>query len=301
MSKMADSDARCGFAGVVGRPNVGKSTLVNALLGRKISITSPKPQTTRHRILGVKSTPNCQTVFVDTPGINYRETRAINRYMNRAAHGAIEDVDVVLLVVEALKWSRGDAAVLDRVSVVKSPVLLVVNKIDLARPREQLLPYIQACDERGKFDEIVPVSATRGENLARLEQLLTERLPSGERLFPEDAITDQSDRFIAAELIREKFIRRLDQEVPYRLSVEIENMAMRRGVLHVGAVIWVERAGQKAIVIGRKGEMLKLVGTQARQDMQRAFGCGVHLDLWVKVKAGWSDDERALAQLGYVD
>lgn len=298
---MAEAAVRCGFAGVIGRPNVGKSTLVNAMLRHKISITSPKPQTTRHRILGIKNTAQSQMVFVDTPGINYGENRAINRYMNRAAHGAIEDVDVLLLVVEALKWRPGDSAILDRIAGVNAPVLLVVNKVDQVRPREQLLPYIEECTGRGGFEEIVPVSARRGQNLDRLEQLLTEKLPLGERLFPEEMITDRSDRFIAAELIREKLIRRLDQEVPYRLSVEIEDMTPRRGVLHVGAVIWVERPGQKAIVIGRNGEMMKQIGTFARRDMQRAFGCGVHLDLWVKVKAGWSDDERALAQLGYVD
>ncbi|MDX1514180.1 MAG: GTPase Era [Gammaproteobacteria bacterium] len=295
------NDFRCGFAGVVGRPNVGKSTLVNAILGQKVSITSPKPQTTRHRILGIKNSAKSQLVFVDTPGINYREARAINRYMNRAAHGAIADVDVILLVVEAMNWTEQDSAVQERISRAGTPVILVINKIDLARPRDKALPYVQACAARGNFDDIVPVSARRGENLARLEQVLESKLPSGEPVFPTSMITDRSDRFIAAELIREKLMRRLDQEVPYRLSVEIEQMKPRRSVLHVGAVIWVERPGQKAIVIGRSGEMIKRIGTLARRDMQRTFGCGVHLDLWVKVKAGWSDDERALTRLGYVE
>lgn len=298
---MAEVETRCGFAGVVGRPNVGKSTLINALIGQKLSITSPKPQTTRHRILGIKNTPEAQIIFVDTPGINYRETRAINRYMNRAAHGAMEDVDVILFVVEALQWSSGDSKVLERIGTVAVPVILVANKTDLARPKERLLPYISECANRFEFEEIIPVSARRGDNLEALEKTLLRVLPPGARLFPQDMLTDRSERFMVAELIREKLIRRLDKEVPYRLSVEIEEMVTKRGVLHVGAIIWVERPGQKAIVIGRNGEMLKQVGTLARGDIQRLVDSGVHLNLWVKVKAGWSDNARALAEFGYTE
>ncbi|HSS64533.1 MAG TPA: GTPase Era [Gammaproteobacteria bacterium] len=301
MTKDAESTLRCGFAAVVGRPNVGKSTLINALLKRKVSITSPKPQTTRHRILGIKTSGDAQIVFVDTPGINYAETRALNRYMNRAAHGAIEDVDVVVFVAEALKWSPQDQRVEERIKGSKRPIILVLNKIDRVRPRSGLLPFIDELARDHGFDEIVPISARRGENLEALESAIKRRLPRGEPLFPEDMITDRSERFHAAELIREKLILRLSQEVPYRLSVEIEEMAARHGVLHINAVIWVERPGQKAIVIGRKGELLKQVGISARREMQRLFGQRVDLRLWVKVKDDWSDNDRALASLGYIE
>ena len=301
MTKDTESTLRCGFAAVVGRPNVGKSTLINALLTRKVSITSPKPQTTRHRILGIKTSTDAQIVFVDTPGINYAETRALNRYMNRAAHGAIEDVDVSVFVVEALNWSEQDRRVEERVRATKRPIILVLNKVDRVRPRSKLLPFIDRLANDYGFDEIVPLSARRGENLEALESAIKQYLPPGERLFPEDMFTDRGERFVAAELIREKLILRLDQEVPYRLSVEIEEMSARHDVLHISAVIWVERPGQKAIVIGRKGDLLKHAGTAARREMQTLFGQRVDLRLWVKVKDDWSDNERALASLGYVD
>lgn len=301
MSKKTESTSRCGFAAVVGRPNVGKSTLINALLMRKVSITSPKPQTTRHRILGIKTTSDGQIVFVDTPGINYAETRALNRYMNRAAQGAIEDVDVVLFLVEALRWTSQDEGVAERIKASGRPTILVLSKVDRVRPRSKLLPFMDEMAREHGFDEIVPVSARRGENLEDLESAIKARLPQGDRLFPEDMFTDRSERFVAAELIREKLILRLDQEVPYRLSVEIEDMAVRHGVWHVGAVIWVERPGQKAIVIGRKGELLKQVGTASRRELQKLLGRDVDLRLWVKVKDDWSNNDRALAALGYVD
>lgn len=301
MTEDTESTLRCGFAAVVGRPNVGKSTLINALLKRKVSITSPKPQTTRHRILGVKTSGDAQIVFVDTPGINYAETRALNRYMNRAAHGAIEDVDVVIFVVEALKWTSQDQRVEERIKASKRPTILVLNKVDRVRPRSKLLPFIDELAKDHGFDEIVPLSALRGENLEALESAIKKRLPQSERLFPEDVFTDRGERFIAAELVREKLMLRLDQEVPYRLSVEIEEMAVRNDVLHISAIIWVERPGQKAIVIGQKGEMIKQVGTSARREMQKLFEQRVDLRLWVKVKDDWSDNDRALASLGYLD
>ncbi len=301
MTEDTESTLRCGFAAVVGRPNVGKSTLINALLKRKVSITSPKPQTTRHRILGVKTSGDAQIVFVDTPGINYTETRALNRYMNRAAHSAIEDVDVVIFVVEALKWTSQDQRVEERIEASKRPTILVLNKVDRVRPRSKLLPFIDELAKDHGFDEIVPLSALRGENLEALESAIKKRLPQSERLFPEDVFTDRGERFIAAELVREKLMLRLDQEVPYRLSVEIEEMAVRNDVLHISAIIWVERPGQKAIVIGQKGEMIKQVGTSARREMQKLFEQRVDLRLWVKVKDDWSDNDRALASLGYID
>ncbi len=301
MTEDTESTLRCGFAAVVGRPNVGKSTLINALLKRKVSITSPKPQTTRHRILGVKTSGDAQIVFVDTPGINYAETRALNRYMNRAAHSAIEDVDVVIFVVEALKWTSQDQRVEERIEASKRPTILVLNKVDRVRPRSKLLPFIDELAKDHGFDEIVPLSALRGENLEALESAIKKRLPQSERLFPEDVFTDRGERFIAAELVREKLMLRLDQEVPYRLSVEIEEMAVRNDVLNISAIIWVERPGQKAIVIGQKGEMIKQVGTSARREMQKLFEQRVDLRLWVKVKDDWSDNDRALASLGYID
>ncbi len=301
MSDKPGATLRCGFAAVVGRPNVGKSTLINALLKRKVSITSPKPQTTRHRILGIKTTGDAQIIFVDTPGINYAETRALNRYMNRAAHGAIEDVEVVLFVVEALNWTPEDQRVEERIKSSGRPVILVLSKVDRVRPRSKLLPFIDTLAKERGFDEIVPISARRGENLEALDAAITAKLPLSERLFPEDVFTDRGERFVAAELIREKLLLRLDQEVPYRLSVEVEEMSQRGGTLHVSAITWVERQGQKAIVIGRKGELLKQVGTAARLEMQKLFGQGVDLRLWVKVKDDWSDNERALAALGYLD
>lgn len=301
MNKETEATFRCGFAGVVGRPNVGKSTLINAILRRKISITSPKPQTTRHRVLGIKTTSDAQIVFVDTPGINYAEKRALNRYMNRAAHGAIEDVDVILFVVEAMKWTPQDQRVEERIKASERPTILVINKVDQVRPRSKLLPFMEEVVRQHGFDEIVPISARNGENLERLESLIKLRLPQSERLFPEDMFTDRGQQFVAAELIREKLILRLDEEVPYRLSVEIEDMSVRRDILHVSAIIWVERPGQKAIVISRKGELLKQVGTAARLDMQKLFGQRVDLRLWVKVKDGWSDNDKALAALGYLE
>lgn len=301
MNKETEATFRCGFAGVVGRPNVGKSTLINAILRRKISITSPKPQTTRHRVLGIKTTSDAQIVFVDTPGINYAEKRALNRYMNRAAHGAIEDVDVLLFVVEAMKWTPQDQRVEERIKASERPTILVINKVDQVRPRSKLLPFMEEVARQHGFDEIVPISARNGENLEQLESLIKLRLPQSERLFPEDMFTDRGQQFVAAELIREKLILRLDEEVPYRLSVEIEDMSVRRDILHVSAIIWVERPGQKAIVISRKGELLKQVGTAARLDMQKLFGQRVDLRLWVKVKDGWSDNDKALAALGYLE
>jgi GTP-binding protein Era len=293
---------RCGFAALAGRPNVGKSTLLNTLLGRKVSIVSPKPQTTRTRIHGVLNRPGMQIAFVDLPGIHVKQTRAMNRYMNRTAISSLSDVDLNLFVVEALRWTEEDERVLEALKQAGLPVVLLINKVDRAHPKERLLPYIEQLSAKADFADIVPISATREATLARLPELIARHLPEQPRIFPEDQVTDSPDHFMAAELIREKLMLRLQEELPYGLVVEIEGMGDSEdepGKLVVQAVIWVERAGQKAIVIGKGGDLLKTVGRQARLDLNEYFGKPVHLELWVKVKEGWSDDENAMRKFGY--
>ncbi|HET7202703.1 MAG TPA: GTPase Era [Steroidobacteraceae bacterium] len=293
---------RCGFAALAGRPNVGKSTLLNTLLGRKVSIVSPKPQTTRTRIHGVLNRPGMQITFVDLPGIHAKQTRAMNRYMNRTAISSLTDVDLNLFVVEALRWTDQDERVLDALKRAGLPIVLLINKVDRAHPKERLLPYIEQLSAKADFADIVPISATREATLARLPEVIARHLPEQPRIFPEDQVTDSPDHFMAAELIREKLMLRLQEELPYGLVVEIEGMGDSEdepGKLFVQAVIWVERAGQKAIVIGKGGELLKTVGRQARLDLKEYFGRPVHLELWVKVKEGWSDDENAMRKFGY--
>ncbi len=299
MSTEPGSAFRCGFVAVVGRPNVGKSTLVNRLVGEKLSITSARPQTTRHRILGVRTTETAQALFVDTPGIHKGRARALNRYMNRAAVGALLGVDVVALVVEALTWKPEDDYVLDRVREHESPAFLVINKIDRVKDKSALLPFIAECAARHAFEETVPVSASRGSGVDRLAELFEAALPPGEAQFSRDAYTDRSERFLAGEIVREKLIRRLEQEVPHRLSVEIETFTREDAITRIGAVVWVESRGQKAIVIGRGGRLLKQAGSEARHGLEEMLGARVHLEIWVKVRADWSDDERALARFGY--
>ena len=293
---------RSGYVALVGRPNVGKSTLLNRLLGQKISITSSKPQTTRHRILGIKTRPGeWQIVYVDTPGLHKRGSSALNRYLNRAAAAILNDVDVIVFLVEALRWTEEDEMVLERLASVRAPVILLVNKVDKVKDKRQLLPFLDEMRHRREFAAIVPGSARQGKNLKALEQEIISRLPEGPALFPEDMITDRSQRFLAAEIIREKLMRMLGQEVPYHLTVEIERYEETPGLVRIGAVIWVMRPNQKAIVIGKGGQRLKEVGIQARRELEVATGKKVHLELWVKVKEGWADDERALRSLGYAD
>ncbi len=289
----------CGYVAIIGRPNAGKSTLLNRLLGQKISITSRKPQTTRHRILGVKTDADAQVIYVDTPGLHEAGKHAMNRLMNRAALTALQDVDVVLFVVDELHWSEEERYILGKLQGLKTPVMLVINKVDKLAGRERLLPHIERLSALHDFTAIIPVSARDGTNVEAVEAQVRDLLPSAPQLFPEDQVTDRSERFIAAELIREKLMRRLGQEVPYALTVEIEEYTMKKGVLHVGALIWVERTAQKAIVIGKSGGFLKETGKQARRDMEQMLGHKVFLRLWVKVKKKWSDDERALRHLGY--
>lgn len=290
---------RCGYCAILGRPNVGKSTLLNRLVGQKLAITSRKPQTTRHSILGIRNLDQGQAVFVDTPGIHLRGDQPMNRYLNRTARSAGADVDLILFLVVALEWTREDEAVLETVKRAGAPVILVVNKVDQLRSKELLLPYLAESGERFGFEEIIPISATKGDNIGLLEQAVITRLPLGENFFPDDQLTDRSERFLAAELIREQLTRRFSKEIPYALTVEIEQFEEDGGLYRIGAVIWVERTGQRMIVIGRKGEALKAVATQARLGMEELFGRKVFLKLWVKVKKSWSSDEQSLARLGY--
>ena len=292
-------DFRCGTATIVGRPNVGKSTLLNRLVGQKVSITASKPQTTRHRICGVASRPDAQIVFVDTPGIHRERRSAMSRYLNRTARAATDGVDVVVFVVEAPRWTDEDEDVRRGLRGSRTPVILAPNKIDRIPDRTVLLPYLERLGGGNGFDEVIPVSARRAENVDALVDQVRRRLPRAPAMFPPDALTDRNERFLAGELVREKLTRKLDRELPYQLTVEIERFGREKGIVHVGAVVWVERASQKGIVIGKGGKVLKAVGAEARANMEALFGRRVHLELWVKARAGWANDERVLKSLGY--
>jgi len=292
---------RCGYVAIVGRPNVGKSTLLNHILGQKLAITSRKPQTTRHNMLGIKTEGEVQAVYVDTPGLHKQNDKALNRYMNRSASTALKDVDVVVFVVDRMRWTDEDQLVLEKVQHVKCPILLAVNKADRLEDKSELLPHLNWLAEQLPQAEIVPISALQGQNLDTLEKLVGERLPESEHFYPEDQITDRSSRFLAAELIREKIMRQLGAELPYQITVEIEEFKQEGRILHIHGLILVERDGQKKIIIGDKGERIKRIGQEARKDMETMFDSKVMLNLWVKVKGGWSDDERALRSLGYLD
>ncbi len=292
---------RAGYAALLGRPNVGKSTLMNRLLGQKISITAPKPQTTRHVVLGIQTLPNVQIVYVDTPGLHRQDPRALNRYLNRAAASVLGYVDVVVFLIEALRWTEEDQDVIQRLSTFTGPVILAVNKTDRITAKPRLLPFLQQQAQQRAFSEIVPLSALKGDQVATLEQAIARRLPVGEFLFPAEQVTTASERFLAAELIREKLTRLLHAELPYALTVEIERFVVEERLTRIHALIWVERASQKGIVIGEKGATLREVGRQARQDLEQLLGRPVFLETWVKVRSGWSDDERALRSLGYAE
>lgn len=290
-----------GFVAIVGRPNVGKSTLLNHLLGQKISITSRRPQTTRHRILGIHTAGHAQFVFVDTPGLHRGGGKAMNRYLNRAADTTLKDVDVILFLVEGTRWTEEDQMVLEKVRAAGLPTLLIVNKVDQIPNKARLLPHLQHLGTHMDFVAVIPISARRAADARRVEAEVLKVLPEGVAMYPEEQITDRSERFMAAEIVREKLTRRLNREVPYELTVEVEQFKREGRLLVIHALIWVERPGQKPIVVGRAGENLKLVGQEARKDMELAFDSKVLLKLWVKVKAGWSDDERSLRSLGYED
>ena len=290
-----------GLCALVGRPNVGKSTILNALLGEKVSIVTRKPQTTRHRILGVLNRPGAQTVLVDTPGLHERGKRRLNQQMNRTALEALADIDVVVLVVRGTQWTEADQRVLERLEGTSAPVILAINQVDRIQDKRQLLPHMDWLSGLREFAALVPLSATRADNLQPLEDEIVQRLPAGPPLFPADQVTDRDLGFRLGELIRERLMLHVGQEVPYTTSVQVEELSREEGLTRVAAVIWVETKGQKAIVIGRGGEMLKRIGRSARLEMEELLGERVHLDLWAKVKAKWTDDQRALRELGYTE
>ncbi|NQY64560.1 MAG: GTPase Era [Alteromonadaceae bacterium] len=299
---MTIETTHCGLIAIVGRPNVGKSTLLNSLLGQKISITSRKPQTTRHRILGILTEGNHQAVLVDTPGLHSDEKRAINRLMNRAASSSIAEVELVLFLVEGTHWTTDDELTLGKIKKSGSPCILIVNKIDNVKDKEALLPHLQKLGKKLDFQEIVPISASKGDNVDTVKALCFSSLKEADFWFPEDHITDRSSRFMASEIVREKLIRFTGDELPYSTTVEIEQFKQDdKGILHINALILVERNSQKRMVIGKKGERLKTIGQEARRDMETLFGQQVFLETWVKIKSGWADDERALRSLGYGD
>ncbi len=296
---MTDSDFRCGYVAVVGRPNVGKSTLINTILGTKISIVTPKPQTTRHRILAVDTHADYQAIYVDTPGIHRQAGKAMNRLMNRAAANALTDADLVLFMTEANRWMPEDQDVLDRLATVRAPVVALLNKIDKVRPKERLLKALAAMSARSEFAEVIPVCARRKGDIGQLQAVVRNYLPVSEPLFPEDMITDRSQRFLVAEVIREKLMLALRQEIPYGLTVQIEQYEEDEQGVAIHAVIWVERDSQKGIVVGKGGSQLKRTGRAARLELKEQLGRPVHLELWVKVKDNWADSEKDLQHLGF--
>lgn len=292
----------CGFIAIVGRPNVGKSTLLNSLLGQKVSITSRKAQTTRHRIMGIDTQGAYQAIYVDTPGLHIEEKRAINRLMNRAANSSLGDVELVIFVVEGTHWTDDDEMVLHKLSKLKCPVILAINKVDNVLDKSLLLPHITELSKKMSFLDVVPISAENGMNVDIIAKIVHQYLPEGQHHFPEDYITDRSQRFMASEIIREKLMRFLGEELPYSVTVEIERFdESKSGIVMINGLILVEREGQKKMVIGNKGQKIKQIGIESRHDLEVLLERKVHLELWVKVKSGWADDERALRSLGYID
>jgi len=295
------TEPRCGYVAIVGRPNVGKSTLLNHILGQKLCITSRKPQTTRHTLLGIKTDDDLQMIFVDTPGIHTNQERTINRVMNRSAASVISDVDVLIFVVDRFEWSEADEYVAKYLSNSKVPVIVAVNKVDMIEDKEALLPHLKFLETKVNAADFIPLSALKNTNLDQLQDKIRAYMPERIHVFPEDQITDRSERFLAAEIVREKIMRQLGAEVPYQVTVEIEEFRAEKKVTHISALILVERDGQKKIIIGTNGDRIKKIGEQARADIESLLDCKVMLRTWVKVRSGWSDDERALRSLGYMD
>ncbi|MDD2863442.1 MAG: GTPase Era [Methylococcales bacterium] len=291
----------CGYVALIGRPNVGKSTLMNHLLKQKISITSRKPQTTRHRILGINTTDAGQAIYMDTPGMHADQKKALNRQLNRTADSTLMGVNVVVWLIDRLEWHEYDEVIFEKLKLAGLPVILAVNKVDRIEDKDRVLEFFAAAQERYPFEAILPISALKRIHLEELESEIMGLLPEGDLIYPEDQITDRPERFLVAEIIREKLTRRLGAELPYELTVEIEKYEELPNVTKIYAVILTERTSQKSIIIGENGEMLKSVGTDARKDIERLIGAKVYLQLWVKVKKGWSDNERALQSLGFQD
>ncbi|URM13976.1 GTPase Era [Vibrio splendidus] len=293
----------CGFIAIVGRPNVGKSTLLNHILGQKISITSRKPQTTRHRIMGVETEGDYQAIYVDTPGLHIEEKRAINRLMNRAANSSLSDVNLVFFLVDGTHWTDDDEMVLNKLRKTDFPVVLCINKVDNVQDRTDVMQHMMEVSKKMDFLDVVPISAKQGKNIDVLRKHVRNSLPKATHHFPEEYVTDRSQRFMASEIIREKLMRFTGEELPYSVTVEIERFDYNpdNDGFHINALILVERTGQKKMVIGKAGEKIKTIGREARIDMEELFGRKVYLETWVKVKSGWADDERALRSLGYID
>ena len=291
----------CGYVALIGRPNVGKSTLMNHMLGQKISITSRKPQTTRHRIIGINTTEAGQIIYMDTPGMHRVKKKALNRYLNKTADTTLLGVDVVVWLIDGLSWHEYDEVIFKKLERAGLPVILAVNKVDKVKAKDDILTFFAEAQKRYPFKEMLPISALKGTNLDRLENILMEQLPEGDLIYPEDQITDRPERFLAAEIVREKLTRRLGDELPYSMTVEIERYEEQKKITKIYAIVWVERDSQKNIVIGKQGEMLKKVGTDARIDIEKLIDKKVYLQIWVKVKKGWANSERALQSLGFMD
>ncbi len=289
----------CGYVAFIGQPNVGKSTLMNHLLGQKISITSRKPQTTRHQILGIKTSEKGQAIFMDTPGMHSSDKKAFNRYLNRTADTTLLGVDLVVWLIDGLAWQDYDAIIFEKLKKAQLPVILAVNKIDRVKNKEAIFAFFADAQKKFPFKEIIPISALKQTNLTLLDNLIMQNLPQGNNIYPEDQITDRPERFLVSEIIREKLTRRLGDELPYALTVEIERYEEHPNITKIYALIWVERETQKNIVIGKQGELLKSIGTEARKEIENLIATKVYLQLWVKVKSGWSDNERALQSLGF--
>lgn len=289
----------CGYVAIIGRPNVGKSTLLNKILGQKISITSRKAQTTRHKILGIKTENNVQAIYIDTPGFYRGKKHKLTKYMMQAIKSALADVDVVIFVLEEFIWKEDDEMLLENIIKMDRPIILVINKADQIKDKNKLLPYLEELNKKFNFAAVIPLSAKTGINISKLEQAVANLLPENPFYFAAEQITDKNERFLVAEIIREKLTRLLGQEVPHKLTVEIEKFDEQEKITNIAAVIYVERPGQKVIIIGKGGAKLKEIGTKARLDIEKLLDKKVFLQLWVKVKSGWTDDEKALRSFGY--